>query len=326
MITRSSFASGHAAQRRSANAESQRRGARNGSVIWQSVSWFATLLFLVTPALLGAQEATRVSALETERLLQFEEAQSLYDGALAARAAAEARFQRIAQELEDARNADDEERRNAALAQAQLLTNDMLALDARVAETGTALEDARGRYLEILDIQLDFLVQGIEFASTAADSAQLGALYRERSARFTEVERGRRSTVELAAVVMPEITATPRDGPRELRVKADLLERRAEQADSTIAYIDLELVDLERRARRDRGMQALQRGVERFDDTRVPVQPRSQADDGAQQIAETPEERMDSLRRLRAYFVDRRAEAIRRAQEFRDMAGPGGAA
>lgn len=324
MINRSTSRTAARGLRRSAKADASGEGVRNAAITVRASAWLALALFLAVPAFLGAQEATRVAALETERLLQFEEAQSLYDGALAARAAAEARFQRIAQELEDARNDGDDERRNAALAQAQLLTNDMLALDARVAETGTALEVARGRYLEILDIQLDFLVQGIEFASSAADSAQLGALYRERSARFTEVERGRRSSVELAAVVMPEITATPRDGPRELRVKADLLERRAEQADSTIAFIDLELVDLERRARRDRGMQALQRGVERFDDTRVPVQPRSQADDGAQQITETPEERMDSLRRLRAYFVDRRAEAIRRAQEFRDMAGPRG--
>lgn len=279
---------------------------------------------LATPLHGSAQEPTRIAALENERRLEYQAAADAYESALGARAAAEVRFARVTQELEDARTLGDDVRRNDALAQAQRLTSELLALDSRVAATNTSLEEAREGYLEILDIRLDFLAERIEFAGTAQDSTQLGAMYLDLSNRFAEVDSDERGAVTLVAMVIPEITATPRDGPRELRAKADLLERRAQQADSLIMYIDTELVDLERRARRDRGMQALQRGVERFDDARVPVQPPSPAEDDAQaqDATETPEQRVESLSQLREFYVRRRQEALRRANEFRALAGP----
>ncbi len=298
------------------------RRRKGGLCLAASILGLTALMGLATPAEVASQEAIRVAALETERRLEYEASASAYEGALAGRAAAEARFARITQELEDAGTLSDEQRRNEALAQAQRLASELFGLDSRVAETGASLQDARGRYLEILDIQLDFLAERIEFAGTAADSTELGALYRDLRTRFVEVGRDNRGAVTLVATVMPEITASPRDGPRELRAKADLLERRAQQADSAIAYIDSELVDLERRAQRDRGMNALQRGIERFDDNRVPVQPSSQGED-ANPANETPEQRVASLRLLRDVYVERRLVALQRAAEFRALAGTG---
>jgi len=284
--------------------------------------WLAILVGLVAAQIGAAQVPIRVAALENERRLEYRAAEDAYESALGGRAAAEARFARVTQELEDARRAGDDQRLNDALAEVQRNASELLGFDSRVAETAATLEVERGRYLEILDIQLDFLAEDIEFASTAADSAQLGAMYVDLRNRFTEVEIDERGRVTMVALVMPEISATPRDGPRALRAKADLLALRAQQADSLIAYIDRELVDLERRARRDRAMQTLQRGVERFDDTRVPVRPATQADDGTQPVAETPEQRVESLRTLREVYVERRDRALSRADEFRVLAGP----
>lgn len=296
-----------------------RGGVRLGAIVFA----LGTVIGLATPTDASSQEAIRVAALETERRLEYEAAASAYEGALAGRAAAEARFARITQELEDAGTSADDQRRNEALAQAQRLASELFGLDSRVAETQSGLQESRARYLQILDIQLDFLAERIEFASTSADSTELGAMYRDLRTRFVEVERDDRGAVALVAMVMPEITATPRDGPRQLRAKADLLELRAQQADSAIAFIDAQLVDLERRAQRDRGMNALQRGIERFDDNRVPVQPSSQGEDGTPAAVQTPEQRVASLRRLRDIYVERRLVALQRAAEFRALAGTG---
>jgi len=271
---------------------------------------------------LAAQQGTRVESLETERRLDYQSATDAYEGALAARAAAETRFSRLAQDIDDARARGDDERRNQALAEAQRLTNTLLSLDQRVAETATQVERARARYLTILDVRLDLLAEQISFATTQTDSIQLGALYRDLRTRFAEVENDSRGAVALVPVVMPEISREPRDGPLELRVKAELLEKRAEQADSVIVYLDAELVDLERRAARERSVRELVRSVDRFGDTDVPVGPPRSGDEAQSDGVESaPEDRIESMRLLRTVYEERRDEARRRAAEFRRLAG-----
>ncbi len=275
------------------------------------------------PSAVSAQ-ASRIEAIVSERRLEYQAAVDDYQSALAARAAAESRFSRLTQDIAEARAADDQDRRNQALSDAQRLTVSMLALDQRVEETAGAVRTTRASLLDALDAHLDLLAEQISFAPSARDSTELGAIYRDVRNQFAAVERDGRGAMALVPILMPEVTADARDGPLELRVKAELLDKRASQADSLITDLDAEVAELGRRAQRDRGLRELMTGLDRFGDITVPVGGARTATEGAEQellTGEQLEERLEALRLLRARYESYRDEARRRARDFRRLAG-----
>ena len=267
-------------------------------------------------------QASQITAIEAERRLEYRAATDAYESALAARAVAESRFSRHTQEISVARGAGDEVRRDQALGEVQRLSIEILTLDQRVEETADALRKARSALLDVLDAHLDLLFEQVAFAQTAADSTDVIVIYRDVLNRQAEVEADERGEMVLVPVVMPEVTAAPRDGPLELRLKAELLDRKAEQADSMIVELGQEVTELERRAQRDRGLQVLMNGIDRFGDADVPVGAAGTNAESTDAVtAEELEERLQSLHLLIARYETYRDEARRRARQFLELAG-----
>ena len=172
----------------------------------------------------AAGQASQIASIEAERRLDYQAAADAYESALAARAAAQSRFSRLTEEIAAARRAGDEDRRDRALAEVQSISVEMLSLDQRVEETAETLGLARASFLDALDAHLELLDTQIALALTAADSTDLVAMYRNVRTELGEIETDSRGELRLVPVVMPEVTAEPRDGPLELSLKAELLE------------------------------------------------------------------------------------------------------
>jgi len=70
---------------------------------------------------------------------------------------------------------------------------------------------------------------------------------------------------------LPEIIMDPRDTPEILNRKAESLEFRARQYEAQAAAVGLRLEELRQDQRRARQVRDFVAGVERYDDTRLPV-------------------------------------------------------
>lgn len=229
---------------------------------------------LVAAALAAPRPAGgQVEALLTQRELEYRAASSAYEAAVAARQAAQARAERATVEIDEARASGDANRLERLYAVATARWTEVTNEDRRVAETRERLRRARRALRDALEASLDLLAGQARSTTSARERDELLALIRDRNNRLREIE------AELAQgeddvtrfIAMPEITFDPRDGPAELRIKADLLARRAAQADSVIAVIDREIADLQKRQRRERALRDFMSGIERFDESAVPV-------------------------------------------------------
>lgn len=298
-----------------------------------------TLLVGLTLAALGifapgaaAQETPDVVS---ERELDYRSARSAHQAALDARAAAERRFNRALQEIRDAQGVEDEDRLADGYAQAQDQALELQSLDQRVREQAARLEEARTALIDALDGRIEALVAEVPDVSDPAEQQELAALIRDLNVRIRalETEGGQEET---RLVALPEITWDPRDGPVELAWKAELLERRAGQYLERIEEIDSQIADLTRRQRRNRSLNDLLTGIQRFGDDQVPVVPPSEGADPQAETVEpgseesdstgggrsgtTLESRIEALGLLRARIEEFREQVLFRAGQFRERA------
>src|SRR5690606_16616509 len=127
------------------------------------------------------------------------------------------------------------------------------------------------------------------------------------------------------------------DGALELGAKAELLERRAAAADSLITDLDERIARLQAQLRRERSAEHFLAGVDRFDDTRVPVGPpgsagapgvgaasgRGSAAPAGDSAVVAPQDlpldqQIEQLQVFRAQVVLARNQFVGRARLFRD--------
>lgn len=288
-------------------------------------------------AFAAASAVAQEEAILSERELEYRSSLSAFESAVDARAASEVRFSRASGELEAARASGDEQRLTSALAQAQAQALELERLDRRVHEAGERLDEARQGYLAALDAQLETLLAELEATTNSGERRRLVALMDDLNNQVREVEGDLDVAQEIRLVAMPETMPDPRDGPLELRLKAQLLERRIEQYDSAMALIDREIGELESRQQRQRSFQQFMAGINRFDDPAVPVlppaapgtdppadQPTEPASDtaaapGAQEA--TLDQRIESLQVLRARIENAREQVRIRARLFRNVLG-----
>ncbi len=281
--------------------------------------------------------AQQLSEIVAERELEFRSAESAHESAVDARSAAERRFSRALQEIEAARESDDERRMEAAYARAQQQAVELQSLEQRVRQTAQRLDEARESLLDVLDRRLESLVSELGATPDPGRQEEIAALIRNLRTRVEEVERAGEFTEEVRLAALPEVTFDPRDGPVELRWKAELLQRRASQYEERIAEIDEQIGELRRRQRRDRNLQDLLAGIERFDDNQMPVGPpretrdpetgsvdpdESEAGDttAASGGEMTLEERIESLQVLRERIETHREQVLIQARQFRERA------
>lgn len=310
-----------------------RRPAALGSILRAPVLLLFFLALAAGFASPGSVSAQVEEAL-TQAELEFEAAVRERQSALAARAAVERRFTSFTQEAEDARRQGDSDRLEEALASAQAQLVELRRLDRRVAQTEERLEESRGAYLQAMDDRIEALLVEARTVTPEERGAIL-VIVEDLNNRVREVESGSDLTATLLTPVMPEVQFDPRDGPIELRAKAELLERQAERYDSLMAEVDDRLEELERRVRRDQLLRDFREGLDRFGDTQLPVRPPAVTPPGAaeEQLAQadsipdqeslTPEDRIELLLFFRTELESTRDQLLVRARLFRDRAGGG---
>lgn len=297
-------------------------------MIGSRLPWGGLLLGLVlavgalaAPGPLPAQTSEEVLA---QRRLEYRAARDAYEAAVSAFSVVERRFSAALEQVGRARRAGDQEALEQAFALAQDRSVPLRAQETRVAEVRQRLQEARQDLIDVITVRLGELLAEMDQASSAAERAELDALWRDLANEQERLEAEGGDELALNPVVLPEITFDPRDGPEELEAKAQILERHAAVTDTIIRELDEDIAGLIDRLRIERQRRDFLAGTERFDDTRVPVVTGSgsgerpaAADSTVVDRPRTLEERVEALRRYREQLVAYRTQLEVRARQFR---------
>ena len=264
-----------------------------------------------------------------DRRLEYREALSGYETAIAARDVDANRFYILLDSLSTARANDDEDVVDDLEGRVRSVSLALQSEDAWVEERAEALQEAREALLGALDQTLDSL-QIVALTTTdpvrrEAAGAQIASLRDQY--RAVEVE----DLQDLLAGdrVRPlGITFSPRDTPATLQAKAELLESKAEEVQLEIDAVDQAIERYRRAVQLDRIAGDARSTIDRFGDTQVPVRGGSAAGrDEAGIVADTagvdleslpPADALLRLEVLRQQLGVLQDEILRRAQEFRD--------
>jgi hypothetical protein len=259
-----------------------------------------------------------------QRRLEFRQARADYDAALAAFSVVEQQWSAALEEVNRARRSGDEDALESAFAAAQDRAGPLRGQDQRVEEARGALDARRQVLVQVITLRLEQLVAQMDAAASRQQRTELDLLFRDAQNELRALEAEAEDTFRLEPVVLPEVTFDPRDGPDDLRSKAQLLERQAADIDTLLVDTDRRMEALGSRLRIQRQRGDLLAGVERFDDTRVPVVvgapaaggvPADSAGVGTRPL--TLEERIEELRIYRAQMEAYRDQLLIKAETFR---------
>lgn len=255
--------------------------------------------------------------------LEYREALSTLEAAVAALRVRESRFDQADDEVTVAKESGDEDRLDRAFAAAQAAAPPIRVAEARVREKNEAAEDARARLGDGLEAELDRLYAGEDTVPIEV-LADLRITIVDMENELDEV-RGSLLGFAFQPAILVQLRIDPTDGPNDILNKADLLERRAARHTTSISEIDGRLEGLRKRQRLQRARNTALAGVRLFDDSRVPVGPPGQA--GSQTLpgrvvapADTIEEQIRGLEQLREQLVERRDQILEQAGQFRVLA------
>lgn len=290
----------------------------------------AAILALAVAPPPAAAQAQSLEELVVQRRLEYRAARDAFDAARSAYSVVERQFSAALSEVSQARRANNDDRLQRAYAQAQDRSVPLRDQDRHLAEAREALGEARGALIQTLTGRQEQLVRQMDAARSAEERASLDALFRDISAELQRLEAEEGETYRVTPVeVLPEVTFDPRDGPDEIRAKAEILERQAAVADSAIQNSERQIENLNGRLRNERLRRDFVAGTDRFDDTRVPVvtglpsgDPTSPTDStvaGARPL--TLEERIENLREYIRQLESYRDQLLIRATQFRRAVG-----
>lgn len=294
-----------------------------------SLAWLPVVAVAVAlnsqPGLAQAQQgADQV----VDRELTYRSARSQYQAALDAWGVVERQWNEAVEEHAQARREADDQLRDVALVRALDLAQELDRLERRVADQRGFLDTARTGLLAALEVRIERLAAQLGATQVEAERVSLAASIRDlenESAELAGAAAG--SAVELELVYYPSIQFDPRDTPRTLGFKAELLRSKAEQSDSAMADIDREIERFERQLRRSRNVQSLVTGVQRFGDIQVPVgAPNRRTPLGDSQTRPdstgvarpelTPQQMIEELRLLRIQVEAAKRQFLERASAF----------
>lgn len=266
----------------------------------------------------------QASAAVVQLRLEYREALSTLEAAVAAFEVVESRFNQAIDELTAAKDSGDEGRLDRAYAAAQAAAPPIRVAEARVREKNEETEEARSRLGDALEVELDRLYAG-EGTVPIEVLADLRVTIVDMENELDEM-RGSFVGFDVQPAILVQLRIDPTDGPTDIRNKADLLERRAARYTRDISEIDGRLEQLLKRQRLQRARNTALAGVRLFDDSRVPVGPPGQT--GSQTppgsvvaAAETVEEQIRGLEQVRERLVEVRDQIVERAGQFRIQAG-----
>ena len=289
-------------------------------------------MLLVAVLSVGAPSESAAQSIEqlvVQRRRELRAARGAYEAARAAYDVVEGQFAAALEEVSQARRSGDVARHERAAALAQDRSVPARDQESRLQEAGRALVRAREALIGVLDARMEELVRMMDAASSSQQRAQLNSLYGDLRAELQSLEAEAGERIRLEPVVLPEISFDPRDGPDELRSKAELLERHAVITDTVIQNTQRQIEQLSGRLRRERQQRDFLAAADRFDDTRVPVVTgpptgaRAAVTDstvaGARPLS--LEERIQILREYVGQLQARREQLLIRAQQFRRSVG-----
>ena len=290
---------------------------------WLTLVAVATALTFAGPGT-AQQSADQV----VDRELAYRSARSQYQAALDAWGVVEKQWNDAVEEHAQARRAAEDQRKDAALVRALDLAQELDRLERRVMDQRGVLDAARAGLLVALDDRIERLSAQLGATRIAAERNRLAASLRDLENEAAELEGAAAGpAVQLELVYYPSIQFDPRDTPRTLGYKAELLRSKAEQSDSAMAHIDREIERFERQLRRSRNVQSLVTGVERFGDIQVPVgAPNRRTSRGNAQTRPdstgvarpemTPQQLIQELRLLRIQVEAAKRQFLERAGAF----------
>ncbi|MFC1662081.1 hypothetical protein ACFL3S_11640 [Gemmatimonadota bacterium] len=280
--------------------------------------------------LLSSGAGAQITEALEQRQADFNAARSAYEAARDAQEAMDLRFQRALQAADSAYLSGTQRLIDRAYSAAQQAARELEGLDRRVRETAEGLEEARDQLLEVLGIRIDELLLEAEETTDPDEAFRLASILRDLDNRYAELQA---LEPEIEVAVMPEMTADPRDSPQDLLRKARAMDYWGDRFENQLADLDARLEGLQLEQRRDRRLADFLAGIDRFDDTQVPVtvgrtgaetqrDPENLPPGADSVVAERPiEEKILDLEALR----DRVAEMLRqvrgRADMFRRLAG-----
>lgn len=258
--------------------------------------------------------------------LDYQAAVSNYEAAVAAREAVRERSANLLGQVEQARRSGSQSAYVAAQQQYWSHIPELERLDRRVADTRARVEESRRAFLRALDRRRE-TVEDRLLSSGVLERNGLLAQIRDLENQYDEVERDREA--HRSAPVFSPVELDPRDGPTELRVKADVLERRAQETETQIAEMTREIERLEGRLRLERQRADFQAPLDRFDANRVPVGPQNRnrtpqgegvaSEPSAVPLSELPlSQRIERMKEIRIQLESQRDLFRERAQSFRD--------
>lgn len=309
------------------------QGGSPGSRLRSRTVSLSVVLLLASLAPLRGQEPPNIQALEAEYLA----ARAEYEAAFLALEALESRYNQALDDFDQARTSGDDDRANRAFTAVQQLGAERRAQDRRVEEKAQGLRDARGRLLEALGASLESLILEVDAATDPEERRQLALILADRNNRYLEL-RGEEDP-ETTLEPMPDLVISPSDSPRDILRKAGTLDFRAEQYEARLTEVERRLEELRRDQRRARAVQDFVAGLERYDDTRLPVVPPAtrtvdpsdpgQVPPGADTLGVesttlTLEERIENLELLQREMEERLQQIRDKADRFRRLAGGGG--
>lgn len=237
------------------------------------------LLGSLAGPLAGQVTGSSIGQVVADRELEYQAALSEYTASYDAWEVLQRRWNQLLEDQAAARRRGEDDR--GILAEAQELSGRMSQAENRLEDLRVAWRDAGQALVSALDAHLELLTTQAQTARGAQQS-DIAVLYRDRDNRLKAVEREMGPIRDLQLRPLPEVTIDPRDGPREILFKAQLLNRKVAQHETWISDLNEEIEDLQRRQRRSRTIEDFMAGVERWDDTQVPVTaetPRSQIPD-----------------------------------------------
>ncbi len=277
--------------------------------------WAGAMVVFGATGVQGQERGLELELSDAE--LEYNAARAEWESALNAFRAAEARWQRALDDVNAAEEAGDEEALSAAYARFRTQALEFQTQESRQEETARALSEARVSLMAVLAESRDALYEdALDDETPPEQRRELAALIQDRSNRFRSLEQEGAPPTEITLVTSSEITIDRRDGPDELNAKIRFMELRIRQAQDNIESVSDRISTLEKEQRQQRDLQNLMAGVERFDDTFVPVTTSDPVSATADREGEgrAPADGSD-VETLDDLSIDQQIEALRLLQE-----------
>jgi hypothetical protein len=287
-------------------------------------------------ALLPGPANSQVVLTIEELELEYSSKVQQHQAALRAWQVLESQFQRALQDSNAAQDSRDSDRINTANTLVLQLGSRNRIQGQRVAVLADDLRSARSALLLALGERVDSLYNQGEAAFDPQERLELGVLLDDANNRLVELRAEEEPETTLEP--MQDITIDLRDTPEIILEKAQNLEFRANRYELQLADVGRRLEELRKDQRRSRDVNDFLAGVERYEDTSLPVVspggrtvtpsdpgqlPPGSDTLGVEARPMTLEERIESLELLQEELQLRLQQVRAKAARFRQRAGGG---